>query len=196
MEYTLFQPGIFVNYLTYPHKSMKYVHPTELPFDFENRRALIIDDSGDAKISLITVDDFSKVVARAIDFEGEWPIVGGVRGTLTSIRQLIALGEKVRGASFGIIEFPDRRNTLISRYQEGNRFVSRRSRRGTLRVVNGRPHGCRRSVTLQFRPSIWRCFQGSVLLVSCWLFLKMPIVCLTLGIGCFQTTSLQLRKTS
>lgn len=113
-----------MNYLTYPHKSMKYVHPTELPFDFENRRALIVDDSGDARISLITVDDFSKAVARAIDYEGEWPVVGGVRGTLISIRQLIALGEKVRGASFGIIEFTERVNMLISRYQEGNSSIS------------------------------------------------------------------------
>lgn len=79
---------------------MKYVHPTELPFDFENRRALIIDGSGDEKISLITVDDFSNVIARAIDFAGEWPIIGGIRGTVVSIKQLIALGEKVRGASF------------------------------------------------------------------------------------------------
>lgn len=95
---------------------MKYVHPTELPFDFENRRALIIDGSGDDKISLITVDDFSKVVARAIDFEGEWPVIGGIRGTLISIGDLIALGEKVRGASFQFTESIDRLNVLKPRF--------------------------------------------------------------------------------
>ena len=95
---------------------MKYIHPTELPFDFENRRALIIDGSGDDKISLITVDDLSNVIARAIDFEGEWPVIGGIRGTIISIRDLITLGEKVRGVSFQFTEFIDSINVLKPRY--------------------------------------------------------------------------------
>jgi hypothetical protein len=37
------------------------------------------------------------VVARAIDFEGKWPVVGGVKGTDISLEQLISVGEKVRG---------------------------------------------------------------------------------------------------
>ncbi|KAJ5128597.1 hypothetical protein N7448_002314 [Penicillium atrosanguineum] len=99
LEYTLFQPGFFVNHRTHPHQSMKYVQSTELPFDFENRRALMVNGSCDDEISLVTVDDFSNVVARAIDFEGEWPVIGGIRGTIISIRELIALGEKVRGGT-------------------------------------------------------------------------------------------------
>lgn len=74
----------------------------ELPIDFHKRRALVLDGGDDNLITLTTVQDFANVVARAIDFNGEWPIVSGVRGADMSIGQLIALGEKIRGAPFTI----------------------------------------------------------------------------------------------
>ena len=70
----------------------------ELPIDFHKRRALVLDGGDDNIITLTTVQDFANVVARAIDFDGEWPIVSGIRGADMSIGQLIALGEKIRGA--------------------------------------------------------------------------------------------------
>jgi hypothetical protein len=48
-------------------------------------------------ITLTTVQDFAAVVARAIEYEGEWPVVSGISGTTLSVRELIALGEKLRG---------------------------------------------------------------------------------------------------
>lgn len=86
-----------MNYLTFPHESTRHLHLIETPFDFENRRAIVIDGSDDDRITFTTVHDLANVVAMAIDFEGEWPVVGGIRGTDISIGQLIALGEKVRG---------------------------------------------------------------------------------------------------
>lgn len=97
LEYTLFQPGLFVNYLTYPAKSAKHVTPLETPFDLANRRALIAEGSDGARISLSTAEDLASVVARAVEYEGEWPVVGGIRGTDLTLAQLIALGERVRG---------------------------------------------------------------------------------------------------
>jgi hypothetical protein len=97
LEYTLFQPGLFVNYLTFPHKSTEHLHLFETPFDFENRRAIVIDGSYDDRITFTSVHDLANVVAMAIDFDAEWPVVGGIRGTDISIGQLIVLGEKVRG---------------------------------------------------------------------------------------------------
>jgi hypothetical protein len=70
----------------------------EMPFDFTTRRALVLDGGDDDRITLTTVQDCANVVARAIDFEGEWPVIGGIRGGDLSIEQLIALGEKIRGA--------------------------------------------------------------------------------------------------
>lgn len=70
----------------------------ESPFDFNGRRALVLDGGDNDHITFTTVQDLAHVVARAIDFEGEWPVVSGIKGADISIRQLIALGEKVRGA--------------------------------------------------------------------------------------------------
>ncbi|KAF7591407.1 hypothetical protein BBP40_001568 [Aspergillus hancockii] len=97
LEYTLFQPGLFVNYLTHPYTSSRHLHSFEIPIDLANRRAIVVDGGDDSHITLTTVQDLANVVARAVDFEGEWPVVGGIRGTDVSIGQLIALGEKLRG---------------------------------------------------------------------------------------------------
>ena len=76
----------------------------EIPIDFNKRRALVLDGSDDDRITLTTVQDLANVVARAIDFEGEWPVVSGIRGADMSIGQLIALGEKIRGACGSLID--------------------------------------------------------------------------------------------
>lgn len=71
----------------------------EMPFDFTKRRALVLDGGDDGRITLTTVQDLANVVAKAVDFEGEWPVISGIRGTTMSIGQLISLGEKIRGTS-------------------------------------------------------------------------------------------------
>ena len=76
----------------------------ETPFDFNNRRALVLDGGDDHRITLTTVQDLANVVARAIDFQGEWPVVSGIRGAYISIGQLIALGEKLRGTCASMID--------------------------------------------------------------------------------------------
>lgn len=64
--------------------------------DFQNRRAIIPED-GDAPITLTTVRDMSQLVAQALEYNGVWPTVGGMQGTVTTVSGLIALGEKLRG---------------------------------------------------------------------------------------------------
>lgn len=71
----------------------------EMPFDFNKRRALMLEGGEDYHVTFTTVQDMANVVAKAIDFEGEWPVVGGIKGADFSIGQLIALGEKIRGSS-------------------------------------------------------------------------------------------------
>jgi hypothetical protein len=90
---------MFVNYFTYPYESAKHFHPFETQIDFNKRRALMLDGGDDNRITLTTAQDLANVVAKAVDYEGEWPIVGGVKGTELSIGQFIALGEKIRGMS-------------------------------------------------------------------------------------------------
>jgi hypothetical protein len=69
----------------------------ELFFDFENRRAISLEEGDDDRMSFITVQDFTDAIVQAVEFEGEWPVIGGIRGTDISIGNLIALGERVRG---------------------------------------------------------------------------------------------------
>ncbi|KAJ5929341.1 NAD(P)-binding protein [Penicillium verhagenii] len=97
LEYTLFQPGYFINYLTNPYPSAKHLQLLEIPWDFQNRRVISVDGGENARLTMTAVEDLANVVARAIDFEGEWPVDGGIRGNDFTIGELIALGEKVRG---------------------------------------------------------------------------------------------------
>ncbi|KAH8703547.1 hypothetical protein BGW36DRAFT_288746 [Talaromyces proteolyticus] len=102
LEYCLFQPGMFVNYYTAPYKTSKHVHPFQNQIDFNNRRAIVLEGGEDSPIGLVTVRDFCNVVARAVEYEDVWPIIGGIRGEELTVAQLIAVGEKVRGGPFTI----------------------------------------------------------------------------------------------
>ncbi|KAF3926113.1 hypothetical protein ABW21_db0203258 [Orbilia brochopaga] len=104
LEYCLFLPGMFVNYYTAPYKTSQHVHPFENQIDFEKRRAIVLKGGEDSRISLITVKDFCNMVAKAVDYEGEWPLIGGIRGDELTVEQLVAVGTKVRGKPFAIEE--------------------------------------------------------------------------------------------
>ncbi|KAJ4148152.1 hypothetical protein LMH87_002634 [Akanthomyces muscarius] len=97
LEYCLFQPGFFANYFAPPGRvSTKHFHMQDMCIDFENRRAWQIAD-GKYSVTLTTVEDLAEVVARALDFVGPWPEVGGVRGSQVTVASLLSLGEDLRG---------------------------------------------------------------------------------------------------
>ncbi|GKZ21814.1 hypothetical protein AbraIFM66951_008722 [Aspergillus brasiliensis] len=96
LEYCLFQPGFFTNYFGHPYSTAKYFSMSATYVDFENRRALLVDD-GDHKISLTTVQDMAGVVAEALEYPGQWPTVGGFSGSEITLAELIQLGEEIRG---------------------------------------------------------------------------------------------------
>jgi hypothetical protein len=64
--------------------------------DFQNRRA-IVTEGFDALMTFTTVHDLAAVVARAVDYHGEWPVVGGISGNRVSVSQILGIGKKVRG---------------------------------------------------------------------------------------------------
>lgn len=57
----------------------------------------MVEGSENVPITLTTAADLANVVARAVEYEGEWPVVGGIKGDELTIRELIDLGKKVRG---------------------------------------------------------------------------------------------------
>ncbi|KAE9373150.1 hypothetical protein N431DRAFT_482267 [Stipitochalara longipes BDJ] len=87
LEYTLFQPGLFLNYLSYPHKSTEYLNVFQIQIDLDKGRAIVLDEA-------------------AIDYEGEWPEVGGLRGGQIKISDLIKQSEEVRGKPFAVDRLP------------------------------------------------------------------------------------------
>jgi hypothetical protein len=98
LEYTLFQPGLFLDYLATPYQTAKHLKPLNTMIDFQNRRAIVVDGY-DAVMTLTTIQDVTAVVARAVDYDGEWPVIGGVCGDRVTVSQILAIGEKVRGVS-------------------------------------------------------------------------------------------------
>lgn len=87
---------MFEEYFTHPYKSAKHLVAFELHIDFNKRRAITLEGGDDNRITLTTTRDLANVVARAVEYEGEWPLIGGIKGTDFTIGQLIALGEKIR----------------------------------------------------------------------------------------------------
>ncbi|KAK4442365.1 NAD(P)-binding protein [Podospora aff. communis PSN243] len=106
LEYTLFQPGGFLNYLASPQKTTKHLTPIGLHIDFQNARALVIDGHLDDPLTFTAVQDLGAAVARAVEFEGEWPVVGGISGNQISIREVLQLGEKILGNPFEVEHIP------------------------------------------------------------------------------------------
>ncbi|GME61789.1 NmrA-like protein [Neofusicoccum parvum] len=97
IEYSLFQPGLFLNYLGYPHSSTKHFSMSPIYVDLEKRRAIIVSD-GNSPITFTTIQDMAGVVAEALDYEGKWPATGGMQGTQTTVAELVELGTKLRGS--------------------------------------------------------------------------------------------------
>lgn len=96
MEYCIFQTGLFMDYFAHPYSQAKYLHTFPPLFDLENCRVIVTDD-GSQPMVLTTINDVTKVIARAIDYTEPWPVVGGMVGTKTTTAELIRIGEKIRG---------------------------------------------------------------------------------------------------
>lgn len=95
---------MFTNYFAAPYKTSKYIHPFQQHIDFNQRRALGLEGGDDAKITLTTVQDFVAVVVKAVEYEGEWPVVGGIKGDELSLGDLYALGGRVRSESAIVLD--------------------------------------------------------------------------------------------
>ncbi|KAI9150303.1 Oxidoreductase BOA1 [Paramyrothecium foliicola] len=97
IEYTLFQPGIFLDYLGYPQQSNKYVPTPATQWQLEDLRIVSVKGHEDDPLVFTTVADIVEVVRRAVEYDGEWPEIGGIIGDRVSQRQLQRLVEKIRG---------------------------------------------------------------------------------------------------
>jgi len=86
-----------MDYLCHPHRTSKYLTTTTANFDFENKTALVVEGTLDDEIVYTSAEDVANTVTLAVDYEGEWPNIGGITGDKVTIRQLLDIGEKLRG---------------------------------------------------------------------------------------------------
>lgn len=101
LEYSLFQPSIFLDYFAHPHPLSPGLITWPFFIDFENRKAIVLD-KGDQPIVLTAIADDSEILARALDDERPWPARGGIQGCKTSINELLALGKAIRGGEWSV----------------------------------------------------------------------------------------------
>ncbi|KAJ4248818.1 hypothetical protein NW762_012656 [Fusarium torreyae] len=102
IEYTRFQPGGFMDYLCHPFKTSRYLTTTAVNVDFEKQHAIVVEGTLDDKIVYTCAEDIANVVTRAIEYEGEWPVIGGISGNRITIRELLQIGEDIRRKPFTI----------------------------------------------------------------------------------------------
>jgi hypothetical protein len=101
LQYCLFQPSVFLDYLAHPYPLSPDFVSWPLFLDFENRRAMLLDD-GTYPIVMTSVADASSLLAAALVDPEPWPVVGGMQGARTNINELIALGKKIRGGEWAV----------------------------------------------------------------------------------------------
>ncbi|KAH6665707.1 nmrA-like family protein-like protein [Halenospora varia] len=95
LEYSLFQPGLFLNYLSFPLPSGTHFHNTEIQYSFQHCRALIVAEGGENDvISWTTVQDLARIVR------------GAVEGGRLSVGELVKLGEELRGKPWTVTHIP------------------------------------------------------------------------------------------
>ncbi|KAL4987423.1 NAD(P)-binding protein [Aspergillus falconensis] len=88
--------GWFMNYLSFPYPSTKHLQIFGLQYDLQNRSAIVPADR-DFPMTLTKVQDLAKVVAEAIDYEGQWPEKRGISGSRITNSELIELADSIRG---------------------------------------------------------------------------------------------------
>ncbi|WQF75250.1 Putative NmrA-like domain, NAD(P)-binding domain superfamily [Colletotrichum destructivum] len=106
IEYTLFQPGAFMNFFAYPHQTAKH-YPIENPsfFDFDKGTAFILEGSETAEVTLTTVEDIAEVTTRAVEYDGEWPVVGGISGQKITVGKTFEVDRlKLEDLKAGIVK--------------------------------------------------------------------------------------------
>ncbi|KAI2623728.1 hypothetical protein GGS21DRAFT_494053 [Xylaria nigripes] len=86
-----------------------------MTFDFESRRATVVDGYEGAIMSMTTVADVASFIARAVDYEGKQPTNAGIRGNRAAIAQIQRCPYSVEKVK---IKDPEVRQPMTSRSLE------------------------------------------------------------------------------
>ncbi|EKM60079.1 uncharacterized protein PHACADRAFT_138514 [Phanerochaete carnosa HHB-10118-sp] len=117
LEYTIYEVGIFMNYLASGTAGTGHLPPREFMFDIENCKATLPGD-GSTYLVYTRAEDIGKFVAASLDLE-KWPEFSQMRGDRKRLNEILQLAEQVRGQKFEVTYLPEAQlvETLNSRNQ-------------------------------------------------------------------------------
>jgi hypothetical protein len=92
---------VFVDYWAHPYVLSPGLHSWPFFIDYENRRAIVLDD-GDQPMMQMPVSDVSEFLERALSDDRPWPTVGGMQGPKATSNEILALGKKIRGGEWTV----------------------------------------------------------------------------------------------
>lgn len=100
LEYTIFEAGVFTNYLGEGTPGLGHLRPLKVTFDVEHCKMTIPGD-GSAAIVMTRVEDVGRFVAASLDLK-TWPEFSQMRGDRKTLNEILCLAESVRGSSSGL----------------------------------------------------------------------------------------------
>lgn len=71
-------------------------------YNFTKGTAIAAEEILDKEVSFTSTPDIAKVVTKAVDHEGEWPVIGGISGDKVTHRKLIEIGGQIYGKPLDI----------------------------------------------------------------------------------------------
>lgn len=95
-----------MDYLAHPYTTSQHVRTFAGAVSIEECKAVI--NPGEYLMAMTTCEDMGRVVAAALDLElGTWPTIGGFYGGKATLKEIVAIGEKVRGRPFDVYNVTD-----------------------------------------------------------------------------------------
>ncbi len=102
LEYSRFQVGLWLDFVAHPYNPMPHIITTPAIINIEKRNAILVAGYLDVPVTFTYTQDIANIVARAIDYQGEWPMIGGIQGNMTTFKEIVELAEPIRGSKFDI----------------------------------------------------------------------------------------------
>ncbi|KIH87877.1 hypothetical protein SPBR_05111 [Sporothrix brasiliensis 5110] len=112
LEYSLFHVGFFFEYAAYPRALSKHVRPIATNWQLNDARLVSVKGYEHDKVTFTRVRDIARVVRGAVEYQGAWPVVGGIRGADISATEFKAAVEAKLAAGKGPGILPPGTRTL------------------------------------------------------------------------------------
>ena len=95
LEYTLFENGLFANYLAVGTPGIGHLSSYPFMFDIEHYKATLAADTSMYHV-YTRAEDIGRFVAASLDLE-KWPAVSHMQGDRKTVAEVLRLAEQVRG---------------------------------------------------------------------------------------------------